>query len=636
MCGIAGWLGHVPDADHYAHRVAELLRHRGPDAQGVRHWPWATLVHTRLSIIDLSPTGAQPMSCQDGSTWVIFNGEIYNHRELRRDLEARGHRFRGRSDSEVIAPLYREYGPDFVTKLRGMFAFALLDLPSRRLLLVRDRFGIKPLFYAVNDGRLMFASELRALRTLPDIDDRLNHQALFDYAALFYIPAPDTLFAGIRAVEPSQVVDATLDADGRVRVSRRTYHQWAVTPNRTLSLDEALEHTDDMVTRAVGSQLESDVPLGSLLSGGIDSSLVSAAAQRATGKLHTFNVQFPQGYDETWAARAVADHIGSRHDTLSISEGEATWTEVTDVLRSTGQPFADTSLFAVRAVSHLMRRHVTVALSGDGGDEGFGGYDEHWRLPRMARLRALPPWLWRSAAAGVAPLAHRGVVRSWLPERLRDAAQDGGDAFLIRNMCCGLREAEQYALCPDLQSHPTRRLFESIWPNVLDGDDSLQERLSAHFTEVNMRLILANCYLFKVDTASMQESLEVRVPLLDEDLMAFALTLPYRLKVNGRTGKRVLRALATKWLPQAVANKPKMGFGTPVDAWVDRAFKQRLRETLLSPSSPVAHLFRQDVYRPWIEAFCDGRQHPSISRNGLYYRTVMLLALHVSLCSSES
>ena len=212
MCGIAGWLGTLPDSEKYASRMVHALHHRGPDAHGTRSWPEATLIHTRLSIIDLSPTGAQPMANEDGTIWTVFNGEIYNHLELRRQLEARGHVFKGRSDTEVLPHLYEEEGSGFVSKLRGMFALALYDTRTQTLLLARDRFGIKPLFYAPVTERFMFASEIRALRELPGIDDRPDRQAISDFAGLFYIPAPETFYTGIRALQPGEMLEARLDA----------------------------------------------------------------------------------------------------------------------------------------------------------------------------------------------------------------------------------------------------------------------------------------------------------------------------------------------------------------------------------------------------------------------------------------
>src|SRR5262245_2577586 len=601
MCGIAGWLGSLPDnvgVDYAAHMV-QALRHRGPDAHGIRSWPEATLVHTRLSIIDLTPAGAQPMANEDGTVWTIFNGEIYNHRELRQDLESRGHLFNGHSDTEVLPHLYEEEGSEFVKRLRGMFALAIYDTRSRTLILARDRFGIKPLFYVPGKERLAFASEIRALLELPGVDTRPDRQAIYDFAALFYIPAPETFYTGIRALEPGEMLEARLDADRGLSWKTRHYNRWSVVADGDLTLDQATDRADELLTTAVRRQMESDVPLGTLLSGGIDSSLVSAAAQNAlNGGLRTFNVRFSEnGYDETWAAIEVAKHVGSCHETLEIEDEQGTWDHITKLLLHCGQPFADTSLFAVNAVSKLMRQHVTVALSGDGGDEAFGGYDFYWQMARMARLQTVPPSVWRGASALLRPLASFGAVPASLPQRLAELTEPD-DVALVQNLFCWTRERERRALCRDKDLLPIRRLFEPQWEHRPPTGASRVEKLSMLATEANVRLILANDFLFKVDTASMRQSMEVRVPMLDEDLFAFALTLPHVLKVDGRTCKRVLRAVARRRLPSVVANKPKWGFIVPVDAWLDEDFRSCLRSVLLSPSTKIAEFFEPSVYKP--------------------------------------
>jgi asparagine synthase (glutamine-hydrolysing) len=631
MCGIAGWLGTLPGGEKYASRVAHALRHRGPDAHDTRSWPAATLVHTRLSILDLSQAGAQPMGNEGGTVWTVFNGEIYNHRELRRQLEACGHAFKGRSDTEVLPHLYEEEGAGFVSKLRGMFALAIYDTRTQTLLLVRDRFGIKPLFYAPSPGRLMFASEIRALRELPGIDDRPDRQAISDFAALSFIPAPETFYAGIRALQPGEILEARLEAD-KVFYDVRSYHRWTISPNRTMTLAQAEDQSAELLMAAVRPQMESDVPLGALLSGGIDSSLVSAAAQAALrAPLRTFNVRFAeQEYDETWAAVAVAQHIGSCHETLDMDDMPGTWDYITGLLIHAGQPFADTSLFGVNAVCRLMRRHVTVALSGDGGDEGFGGYDVYWKIASISRWQTFPTPVWRGAAVALAPLERLAIIREHLPQRVRELA-GGDDTAVVQNLLCWVREQEHRRLCRDTDVLPVRRLFELQWERDLLPRATRLERLSAHMTEMLTRLVLPNDFLFKVDSASMREGLEVRVPMLDEELFSFGLSLPHSLKTKGRTCKRVLRTVAKSWLPATVASKPKRGFGIPVDSWAHEDFKMRLREALLGPSSRLPEFFRPEAYRPIVEAFCEGRPCPGISRQGLCQRAIMLLSVNLAL-----
>jgi asparagine synthase (glutamine-hydrolysing) len=571
------------------------------------------------------------MGNEDGSVWTVFNGEIYNHRELRHNLQMRGHIFKGSADTEVIPHLYEEHGVQFVEKLRGMFAVAVYDTGKRRLILARDRFGIKPLFYATDSERLAFASEINALLGLPDVDDRPDRQAIYDFAALLYIPAPETFYNGIRALEPGQVLMARLD-DHRITTNLRMYHRWTIAPDPALTLEKAIDRADELVTTAVRRQLESDVPLGSLLSGGIDSSLISVAAQQALGgALRTFNVQFPEKqYDETWAARSVAEHIKSDHRTLQMDGIQGSWEHITDLLLHAGQPFADTSIFAVNAVCRLMRQHVTVALSGDGGDEAFGGYNYYSWIPRVVRWQMLPATIWRGTSVALTPLAHVGIVPDRLPRQMRDLA-GADDTQVLQNLFCWRRKDEHQRLCLQKDLLPVRRLFEPQWQHHLPAHVSRLERLSAQVTEIGTRLTLANDYLFKVDTASMRESLEVRVPMLDEDLFAFGLSLPHSLKVSGDVCKTVLRGVADRRLAADVASKRKQGFGVPVDTWVDVEFRKQLRESLLSSSSGLSDFFRREVYRPMVEAFCEARPCPGVSRQDLYHYIIGFLSLQLTL-----
>jgi asparagine synthase (glutamine-hydrolysing) len=631
MCGIGGWIGLQEDGDEVADRMRQALLHRGPDSYGMKSLPGATLVHTRLSIIDLSEAGSQPMGNESGTVWSVFNGEIYNHRELRGYLEQQGHKFKGHSDSEIIPHLYEELGIGFIERLRGMFAIAIYDARTQTLLLARDRFGIKPLFYAPTKTRLAFASELRAVLCVKDIDTRPDRQAVYDCAALFYIPAPETFYRGIRALQAGEIVEARLEGSD-VCWKTRQYWNCIIAPDQTMSMSEAVDRAEGLITAAVRRQLESEVPLGALLSGGIDSSLVSTAAQQALqGTLRTFNVRFPDHtYDETWAALAVSRHIGSHHVTLPMTDRQGTWEDTTSLLRHAGQPFADTSLFAVNALSRLMRLHVTVALSGDGGDEGFGGYDIYWRLARLARIQTLPSSVMKASALALVPFVNAGIVPAHFPGRLKEIAA-ADDTQIVQDLFTCLHEAEIRSLYVDHEKLlPVRRFFEQQWEHRLPVGASRVERLSALATEANVRLTLPNDFLFKVDLASMKEGLEIRVPMLDEDLFSFALTLPHVLKVKGRECKRVLRDVAARQLPVTVARKPKHGFAVPVARWVNTEFKHRLKDTLLGPSSRLPEFFRPEVYGPLVEAFCDGRSFKTFSPEAQFRRTIMLLSVHLA------
>lgn len=638
MCGIGGWIGHQQAGGEIAECMRRAMHHRGPDGYGIRALSSAMLVHTRLSVIDLSESGAQPMANETGTVWSVFNGEIYNHRELRNELKQRGYRFKGYSDSEVIPYLYEEYGLEFVERLKGMFAIAIYDTHSRTLVLARDRFGIKPLFYAPTKTKLAFASELRALLCAKPIDTTPDRQAVYDAAALFYIPAPATFYRGIRALQAGEILVARFIHDDTVSWEVRQYWKGSLTPDPTILLSGAIDRARELIATAVCRQLESDVPLGALLSGGIDSSLISTAAQEALhGTLSTFNVRFPDHkYDETSSALAVAEYIRSRHVTLDMDEGRGTWEYVIDLLRHAGQPFADTSLFGVNAVCRLMRTHVTVALSGDGGDEGFGGYDVYWRLARVAQMQQLPAAMWRVGAQVLGQLKGLARLPSHLPARLKEISQVD-DVQVIQDLFTWIHEEELQRLCLDyVKMQPVRRFFEQQWEHHLPRNATRIERLSALATETSIRVTLANDFLFKVDLASMKESLEVRVPMLDEELMAFGLTLPHDLKVRGRECKLVLRGVAARQLPPAVAQKPKHGFAVPVDRWVNAEFRSRVRETLLGPASRLPEFFKPEEYEPIIRVFCDGLPKKGLSREGVLRRAIFFLSVHLHLADERS
>ncbi len=636
MCGIGGWVGHVENPSAVAAGLIDRMRRRGPDGSGQKTFDGAALLHTRLRIIDLSEAASEPMPNEDGTVWSVFNGEIYNHHELRRQLEERGHRFVSRCDAEVIPHLFEEMGTDAVPLLRGMFALAVWDTRNRTLTLARDRFGIKPLFYATAGSRpdaVLFASDVGALAAVPGVDASPDPQALSDFAALTFTPAPVTFFSGVRALEPCQTVTVQLAGDGTPVVERpRTYHQWMINPQRDLTLGQAELTAAKLLNSAVGSQVESDVPLGAMLSGGIDSSLVSYEAQIALdGRLSTYSVRFPdEQYDETHAALAVARHIRSTHEVVDMENLRLEWGEVTSLLRWAGQPFADTSIFGAHAVSKALRRSVTVALSGDGGDEGFGGYDDYGHLGRAITLARAPRQARGAIGTVVGLMEGAGLARS--AETAVAKALPGTDnVSIVEYLQRWLRSDEHARLCAGLDALPPRRLFEPVWQHHLWPGASRKERLSALLTEVRTRVVLANDYLPQVDLASMNVSLEVRVPLLDEDLFGFGLTLPHNLKLRGKVSKPVLRQLAAERLPEAVARKPKHGFGVPVDTLATDEFRRCLRERLLAPNSRLRDVYDPAVYSPMVTAFAEGKLVEGISRQGLHQRVIMLLAVDLAL-----
>lgn len=624
----------LADTDH----ILRQLAHRGPDSRGTEVVAGvATLVHTRLRVIDLSEAGHQPAWSEDRQVAVVFNGEIYNHRDLRSELKRRGHRFRGHSDTEVLAPLYQEHGARFVDHLRGMFAIGVVDLRRKKLVLCRDRFGIKPLFWAHCDGGVAFSSEIKPLRGISGVDTSVDAQAVSDYVALHHIPPPQTMYSGIRSLEPGTILTATNGPSPDVDI--RPYHEWDLSRRDGMDETTAVREAAVLLDNAVGSQMESDVPLGGMLSGGIDSGLICQSANGiAPGGIHTFGVSFDDpAFDERPAFETAAASIGSNHRTLHFGEISSSWDEISDILLAAGQPYADSSLLAVDALAHLLREHVTVALSGDGGDEAFAGYDHFGRLYKLAPLLTVPrvargPLLRTAAAAG-------GRLPSWLasrlpqqlPARLRDLGAAPSPVEVIADLTSWVRASEHRAAWVGPHVAPSARLFEPTWSG--SGTGSSVDGLFDILTEADTRIRLAGDFLPKVDVASMRHSLEVRVPMLDEDLFAFGLSLPRTLKRPRRgRGKHVLRKLAQQRVP-SIANLPKHGFGVPFDRWVGDDFRSNLLDALGSGASVNTWLDPR-----WtgelVQAFVAGEVPRGLTRQGLYQRVLMLTALELHLNES--
>lgn len=635
MCGIAGRFHPTqlpPDPAWRAHADA-LLEHRGPDGSGHFQDENCELVHRRLAIIDLTPTGDQPMPNEDGSVQVVFNGEIYNHLELRGELEGRGHKFRGTSDTEVLAHLYEEDGPALAGRLRGMFAFAIYDRRRRSLLLGRDRYGIKPLFYAVLGDQLVFASEIKAILASRAFDASVDRQACYDFLALGFVPEPATGIVGLDMLPKGTTL--LVDTKGR---SLRSFEALRAEPQGSLTLEESVDAVEAALLRAAGEQSRADVPVAALLSGGLDSSLVVAALCRTTsGTPSTFNVRFPEsGYDETEMALAVARHYGTRHRSIDVDDSVLAPDSVAGLLRHFDQPFADSSLLPTYAVCRAIRDSgIVCTVSGDGGDEAFGGYASFWRLNILHRLSHLPGPL-------RALLKRCGeVLEPWTADLGRQAAKivrltEAGresTARLFAGFYSYLSETQKEDLVlPDARAGllPVDRIFGLYDPaGVMD-----LEPLSRRLTEAIFAASLPGDMLRKVDMMSMRASIEVRVPMLDEDVVRCGLRLPHRLKTDGREGKLVLRALARRWLPRKVAEHRKQGFSIPLDRMVGPAFHAMLADLLRSDGARIRRFLSVALVDRWLEWFRaagEGRRVGTISRAGLYQRVLMLLALELWL-----
>ncbi len=635
MCGLAGRFHpeRLPPDPAWSARAAALLAHRGPDGDGYWTDEHCELVHRRLALIDLSPSGHQPMANEDASVYVVFNGEIYNYRNLTAELKHRGHRFRGTSDTEVLVHLYEEYGEQMVSRLRGIFAFAIYDRRQRRMFLARDRFGVKPLFFARHDGQWAFASEMKALVALAGFRPAIDRQACYDFLGLGYIPEPATGFANIEALPKASCL--TISTQGH---HLREYERIEARPDPVRSLGEAVESASRSLLDAVAAQSVADVPVAALLSGGIDSSLVVAAHRRITGqRTTTFNVHFPdRDHDETVPALAVSGHYGTQHHTIELGDQALTPESVLDLLRHFDQPFADTSLIPTYWISRAVRdRGIICTLSGDGGDEGFGGYHRFWYANRLIHLMRLPDWMCGAARTAGDRLA--GLTSDWgrqVAKAVRLAQAGRADsAVLLAGLSNYLSEEQKRELVlPAARERmaPVYRHFDGFEPPGVSDVEELSRRMTQNLFAVS----LPSDMLRKVDMMSMRASIEVRVPMLDEQLVALGLTLPHRLKTDGRRGKVVLRELATRWLPQTVATHPKHGFTIPLDVMLPAGFHMVLEDLLLGAAARTRPILAPGLVPRWLRQFRDARagaRGGAISRGGLYQRVFEILSLELWL-----
>ena len=589
MCGIAGVAsiaGRAPIEVGRLRAMTDSLLHRGPDETGSEICDGVALGMRRLSIIDLEG-GSQPLYNEDRTIRVVFNGEIYNYRELRRGLEARGHRLLTQTDGEVIPHLWEELGPKFPTVLNGMFAIALHDVRSHRFALVRDHFGIKPLYYAWLDGRLVFGSEVKAVLAAGIVPRELDLDALGEFLSWEYVPAPRTLLRGVRKLLPGGALELDLTG-GELKESA-----WWELPaaNGVTGLPasgrEWEEAIDAKVHQVVQRQLVSDVPLGAFLSGGVDSSLVVAAM----GAAQTYSIGFDDPtYDETGCSRQVATHLGVNH-TVEVIRPDA-MALFSDLMRYMDDPIADVSIFPTYLVSRLARREVKVALSGDGGDEVFGGY-ETYAAQSAARL-----W-------GRVPGPARDVLTRLVTGRIRPTASKKGPVNTA------LRFLEGAGHDPRL-GHARWRLFagESLRQELFtpDARAAMPTPVGDHVLRladeagrrgevdrglyIDLRSYLADNCLVKVDRMSMACSLEVRVPLLDPELVALAFQVPERYKVAGHRTKVLLKRVAARHVPRQCVYRRKQGFSVPMKQWLNHEFRPLVDE-LLAPD----RLRREGVFR---------------------------------------
>lgn len=596
MCGITGWSTsdpgkvHGPEDEAALGEMCSRMRHRGPDDQGTWIGEGIALGMRRLSVIDLE-TGEQPVTNEDGSVVAVMNGEIYNFADLRKELKSKGHKFKGRSDTEVLPHLYEEYGDELVDKLDGMFAFALWDRGKRRLLIARDRFGEKPLFYGTFGKRLFFASEPKSLFANPAVGKEIDRDAAFLYLSFDYVPAPLSIYRGIRKLPAGHRL---IWSEGDLEVQKYWDISFTKREPRPSVADAAVE-LRELLSASVERRMVSDVPLGVLLSGGIDSSTVAAlAAMHSGAKVKTFSIGFEEAsFDESAYARNVAEHLGTEHfeDRLSVQTAANLLEDVGSWL---DEPLSDPSIIPTYLLSRFVRQNVTVALGGDGGDEIFAGYPMYLGHKISRFYNAVPNFI-RSALVEPAVAGMR--------TRTSNLSLDYKAKRFVRS--AGLNEVERHhTWFGSFSPEEKQALLTPTFTRSLGSEDTYKfpkelaeacdaDNVVERMQYLDMKLYLADDILTKVDRASMAVSLEVRAPFLDHKVAEFAASLPSGYKLRGRTTKYILKRAARDLLPSQIIDRPKKGFGIPVAEWLKGRLNPLLHD-LLSNS----RLKNQGIFEP--------------------------------------
>jgi asparagine synthase (glutamine-hydrolysing) len=585
MCGIIGKLyldGQRPVEPELLERMLGAISHRGPDGQGLYQAGPVGLGHRRLSIIDLSTAGDQPMCNEDGTVWIVFNGEIYNYQELRQQLLSRGHRFRSATDTEVIVHLYEEHGTECLRYLRGMFAFAIWDAGRRRLFVARDRVGIKPLYYCQTAEALWFASEVKSLLADPAVARDIDASAIRQFLSFFYLPGEETLFRSVKKLSPGYYLVAE---GGKVSVTR--YWDLRFTKDRwSHSFADTVEELRHLLGTTVKDHMIADVPVGILLSGGTDSSAVlSFAVQGTQKKVKTFTVGFSGGQvvDERPYARLAAEQFGTEHHDISISASDF-WDFLPKYVWHMEEPVCEPPAVALYYISKYARQFVKVLLSGEGGDEAFAGYPNYAHLLRLEQI-----------GAAVGPLARpAGEVGGLVGRLLGEKRLQRYGAALGRPLAghyfsrtsgptAYFNQSARNLFTPEFLEHTVGGRSETLLRELADavaGEPLLNQMLY-----VDTKTWLPNELLIKADKMTMANSLELRVPLLDHVVMEFAASLPPAFKVQGKQTKRILKAAFEGVLPPAVLQRKKAGFPVPYASWLRDGLKAQMEDILLSGRS---------------------------------------------------
>ncbi len=620
MCGIAGFTHQRPADSKLMRGAVSALAHRGPDQHGVYESTNVSLGAVRLRIIDLA-SGDQPLRSEDGDTVIAFNGEIYNHAELRRELEGLGHRFRTNCDTEVVLQAFLRWDKDCLKRLRGMFALAIWKESEKRLLLARDRLGIKPLYYCRIGDHIYFGSELKAIFVHREVQRRIDPVGLHYYLSLNYVPGLYTLVERVEKLRAGRWLEW---CDGRVEMG--TYWRLDFRPQDAWSLEDAKTELDRLLAASVREHLISDVPLGVWSSGGLDSStILHYAAQASTRRLKTFSVSFHgRKFDESPYFRLVSSAYGTDHHEFDLRPDIALTSAIEDIAYYSDEPTADAGALPVWYLSRMSRQHVTVALSGEGADELFGGYVTYLADRLVRRLRLAPPGLRRMALSALAhwPASNEKISFEYKLKRfLAGSFLDPDEAHLFWNGT--FSEPEKRDLYHGNGHGPVGLLFQS--PARPDDNIGTLNR----YLWFDQRFYLPDDILTKCDRMSMAHSLEVRPPFLDHRIAEFAASLPQRLKIRGNTLKFVLRELMKDKLPPAVVKRKKEGFDIPIHDWLRGALKPLLLDTLTDEAVKRSGLFRPAKVRDLISAHLSRRANVGYHLWGLLILFLWMKRWHI-------
>ncbi|MBL8191716.1 MAG: asparagine synthase (glutamine-hydrolyzing) [Acidobacteria bacterium] len=595
------------ESQQLAKRMCDVITHRGPDDAGYYVEGGVAIGMRRLSIIDIA-SGHQPISNEDGSVWIVFNGEIYNFAELRADLIARGHQFKTHSDTETIVHLYEEEGERCVERLRGMFGFAIWDRRENKLFLARDRAGKKPVHYTMVGETLVFGSEIKSLLQFPGVERRANVEAISDYLSFGYVPDPQTAFRGIHKLPPGHTMTFR---DGRVTTRQYWNFQFDQTEQSPREERFYVERLRELIAESVRIRLVSEVPLGAFLSGGVDSSTVVAMMARAMDQpVKTFSIGFSEAsFDELNYARLTAERYRTDHHEFIVTPDVCRLVE--EIIWHHDEPFADASSIPTYVVSKMAREFVTVILSGDGGDELFAGYERYLIHQARNRFERIPRWFRRGV---MLPLSRALPRAAYGKQFLRNISMSEGARFVDSLSYFGAdakRSLLGETIKRDLNGHDSSAAFEDLFAEPRSADQI--ERL----LYLDSKTYLPGDILTKVDRMSMAHSIEARVPLLDYKLIEFVETIPSNLKLRGQTTKYILKQAMADLIPKEIVHRPKMGFGVPLRKWLNNELRELLYDTLTDRQARERGLLNPRAVLALLDEHARGRRDNSLHLWGL-------------------